>query len=59
MEAFYALEQDFAVMSGPIAAVIEVKYERIPGRDPKFGDDRVINSDRENIRVCTTMALHA
>ncbi len=59
LEAFYVLEQQIAVMSGPIAAVIEVTCERVAGRDPKIGDDRMISSGEESIRVCATMALQA
>ncbi len=58
LDAFYQLDQEIAVMGGPLAAVIEVGYTRTRARDG-LGDDRVINTHPESIRVRTVLPLKA
>jgi hypothetical protein len=73
LKAFYKLDQDLAKISGPIAAVIKVRYRRklrprpMPaGRAPlgrgaveddQAGDDREIESTEGGIEVCRVIDL--
>ncbi len=56
LDAFYHLDQEIAVMGGPLAAVIEVSYFRTRGRDG-LGDDRVINTHPGSIQVRSVLPL--
>jgi hypothetical protein len=56
LDAFYQLDQEIAVMGGPLAAVIEVSYFRTRGRDG-LGDDRVINTQPGSIQVRRVLSL--
>jgi hypothetical protein len=58
LNAFYRLDQDIAVMDGPLAAVIEVSYNRTGGHDGR-GDDRIINTHEGSIRVGSVLPLKA
>jgi hypothetical protein len=58
LDAFYQLDQEVAVMGGPLAAVIEVSYFRTRGRDV-LGDDRVINTLPGSIKVRSVLSLKA
>lgn len=58
LDAFYQLDQEIAVMGGPLAAVIEVSYFRTRGRDA-VGDDRVINTQPGSIKVRGVLSLRA
>jgi hypothetical protein len=58
LDAFYHLDQEIAVMGGPLAAVIEVSYKRQQRRDG-LGDDRVISTHSGSVRVCSVLSLKA
>jgi hypothetical protein len=58
LNAFYDLDQEIAVMGGPLAVVIEVSYKRLFSHDG-IGDDREINAEPRSIRVCAALPLKA
>jgi TIR domain len=59
LDAFYDLDQEIALMGSPLAVIIEVSYQRLPGHEGGIGDEREISDEPGSIRVLTALPLKA
>ena len=59
LDAFYDLDQEIALMGSPLAVVIEVSYQRLPGHEGGIGDEREISDEPGSICVRTALPLKA